>query len=118
MLDLGVIEVGESDFSSPLILVEAPGRDPRPYTDYRKLNSVTRAEYFPLPNFEERVEAVASGKYITVIDLTKGYWQIPLSPQAQRYAAFSTPFGSYRPFTMPFGLLNAPYCHGNLVIRV
>ncbi|GBM81209.1 Transposon Ty3-I Gag-Pol polyprotein [Araneus ventricosus] len=110
MLDLGVIEVGESNFSSPLILGEAPGRDPRPCIDYRKLNSVTRAEYFPLPKIQERVEAVASAKYITVIELTKGYWQIPLSPQAQRYAAFSTPFGSYRPLTMPFGLLNAPYC--------
>ncbi|GBM62985.1 Transposon Ty3-I Gag-Pol polyprotein [Araneus ventricosus] len=110
MLDLGVIEVGESYFSSPLILVEVPGKDQRPCIDYRKLNSVTRAEYFPLPNIEERVKAVASAKYITVIDLTKGYWQIPLSPQAQKYAAFSTPFGSYRPLTMPFGLLNAPYC--------
>ncbi|GBL94043.1 Retrovirus-related Pol polyprotein from transposon 412 [Araneus ventricosus] len=110
MLDLGVIEVGESDFSSPLILVEAPGRDPRPCVDYRKLNSVTRAEYFPLPNIEERIELVAGARYITVIDLTKGYWQIPLTPQAQRYAAFSTAFGSYRPLTMPFGLLNAPFC--------
>ncbi|GBL85879.1 hypothetical protein AVEN_147793-1 [Araneus ventricosus] len=88
MLNLGVIEVGKSDFSSPLILVEAPGRDPRPCVDYRKLNSVTRAEYFPLPNIEERIELVASARYITVIDLTKGYWQIPLTPQAQRYAAF------------------------------
>ncbi|GBN37070.1 hypothetical protein AVEN_2253-1 [Araneus ventricosus] len=78
LLDLGVIEVGESDFSIPLTLVEAPGKDPRPCIDYRKLNSVTRAEYFPLPNIEERVEAVASAKYITFIDLTKGYWKIPL----------------------------------------
>ncbi|GBL94279.1 hypothetical protein AVEN_16802-1 [Araneus ventricosus] len=72
MLDLGVIEVGESDFSSPLILVEAPEEEPRPCIDYRKLNSVTREENFPLPNIEERVEAVASAKYITIIDLTKG----------------------------------------------
>ncbi|GBM50242.1 Retrovirus-related Pol polyprotein from transposon 17.6 [Araneus ventricosus] len=115
MLNLGVIEVGESDFSSPLILVEAPGRDPRPCIDYRKLNSVTRAEYFPLSNIEERVEAVGSAKYITVNDLTKGYWQNLLSTQAQRYAAFSTPFGSYRPLTMPFGLLNAPYCFSKFI---
>ncbi|GBN99435.1 hypothetical protein AVEN_266549-1 [Araneus ventricosus] len=73
MLDLGVIEVGESDFSSPLILVEAPGKDPRPCIDYRKFNLETRAEYFPLPNIEVRFEAVASAKYISVIDLTKGY---------------------------------------------
>ncbi|GBN57419.1 Retrovirus-related Pol polyprotein from transposon 17.6 [Araneus ventricosus] len=108
MLDLGVIEVGESNFSSPLILVEAPGRDP--CVGYRKLNSVTRAEYFPLPNIEERIELVANARYITVIDLTKGYWQIPLTPQAQRYAAFPTPFNPYKPLTMPLGLINAPFC--------
>ncbi|GBM94683.1 hypothetical protein AVEN_274905-1 [Araneus ventricosus] len=73
MLDLGVIELEESEFSSPLILVEAPGKGPRPCIDYQQLNSVTHAEYFPLPNIEERVQAVANAKYITVIDLTKCY---------------------------------------------
>ncbi|GBO35270.1 Retrovirus-related Pol polyprotein from transposon 17.6 [Araneus ventricosus] len=115
MLDLGVIEVGGSDFSSPLILVEAPGKDPHPCVDYRKLKSVTRAEYFPLPNIEERIELIAGARYITVIDFTKGYWQIPLTPQAQRYTTLSKHFGSYKPLTMPFGLLNAPFCFSKFI---
>lgn len=92
-----------------MILVEAPLKDPRPCIDYRRLNEVTRTQYFPLPNIENRVETVASAKYITVLDLAKGYWQIPLSPKAQRLAAFVTSFGTYRPLRMPFGLKNAPY---------
>ncbi|GFV17299.1 retrovirus-related Pol polyprotein from transposon 297 [Trichonephila clavipes] len=56
MLKLGIIEVGESDYMSPMILVEIAGKEPRPCIDYRKLNGIIRTEYFPLPNIEERVE--------------------------------------------------------------
>ncbi|GFV99287.1 retrovirus-related Pol polyprotein from transposon 412 [Trichonephila clavipes] len=92
MLKLGIIEVGESDYMSPMILVEVAGKEPRPCIDYRKLNGIIRTEYFPLPNIEERVEKVSTAKFITVFDLSKGYWQIPLSKTAQRYAAFCTSF--------------------------
>ncbi|GFT90989.1 retrovirus-related Pol polyprotein from transposon 17.6 [Trichonephila clavipes] len=92
MLKLGIIEVGESDYMSPMILVEVAGKEPRPCIDYRKLNGIIRTEYFPLPNIEERVEKVSAAKFITVLDLSKGYWQIPLSKTAQRYAAFCTSF--------------------------
>ncbi|GFV57069.1 retrovirus-related Pol polyprotein from transposon 17.6 [Trichonephila clavipes] len=74
MLKLGIIEVGESDYISPMILVEVPGKEPRPCIDYRKLNGIIRTEYFPLPNIEERVEKVSAAKFITVLDLSKGYW--------------------------------------------
>ncbi|KAG8187741.1 hypothetical protein JTE90_015611 [Oedothorax gibbosus] len=109
MLDLKIIEIGESDYTSPMILVEAPGKDPRPCIDYRKLNSIIRMEIFPLPDIEDRVERVCAANFISVIDLTKGYWQIPLTARAQRLAAFVTTFGTYRPLVLPFGLVNAPF---------
>ncbi|GFW06820.1 retrovirus-related Pol polyprotein from transposon 17.6 [Trichonephila clavipes] len=100
LLELGVIEIGQSDYTSPLILVESPNKDPRPCVDYRRLNEITRAEFFPLPNMEEIVEKVSAAPYVTVMDLSKGYFQIPLTPRAQRYAAFVTPFGTYIPKKM------------------
>lgn len=33
MLDLKIIEVEESDYTSPMILVEVPGKEPRPCID-------------------------------------------------------------------------------------
>ncbi|GFV29614.1 retrovirus-related Pol polyprotein from transposon 412 [Trichonephila clavipes] len=118
MLKLGIIEVGESDYMSPMILVEIAGKEPRPCIDYRKLNGIIRTEYFPLPNIEERVEKVSAAKFITVFDLSKGYWQIPLSKTAQRYAAFCTSFGTYRPLRMSFGLKNAPYFFSKLIAEL
>ncbi|GBO14202.1 Retrovirus-related Pol polyprotein from transposon 17.6 [Araneus ventricosus] len=102
MIELKIIEPGESDFTSPLILVEVPGKDARPCIDYRRLNKVTKTQYFPLPNIEELIEKVSAAKYISVLDLTRGYWQIPSSLRAQRYAAFVTTFGSFRPLRLPF----------------
>ncbi|GBM38916.1 hypothetical protein AVEN_271034-1 [Araneus ventricosus] len=97
MLELNIIEIGQSDYSSPIILAKAPGKDLRPCINYRLLNANV-AQYFLLPNIEERVERLSAAKYITVIDLAKGYWKIPLSDRARRYSAFVTSFGTYVPF--------------------
>ncbi|GBL73352.1 Retrovirus-related Pol polyprotein from transposon 297 [Araneus ventricosus] len=118
MLDLNIIEIGQSDYASPVILVESTGKEPRPCIDYRLLNANVRTQFSPLPNIEERVERVAAAKYITVIDLAKGYWQIPLSERARRYSAFVTSFGTYIPLRMSFGLVNAPYFFSKLMTQV
>ncbi|GFW75255.1 retrovirus-related Pol polyprotein from transposon 297 [Trichonephila clavipes] len=122
MLKLGIIEVGESDYMSPMILVEVAGKELRPCIDYRKFNGIIRTEYiyiyFPLPNIEEREEKVLATKFINVLDLSKGYWQIPLSKTAQRYAAFCISFGTYRPLRRNFGLKNAPYFFSKLMIEL
>lgn len=118
MLQHKIIEVGDSDYTSPMILVEVAGRDPRPCIDYRKLNKLTKTQFFPLPNIEQRVETVAAAKFISVLDLTKGYWQIPLSPNAQRLATFVTSFGTFRPLRMPFGLKNAPFSFSKMMAEI
>ncbi|GBN98978.1 Transposon Ty3-G Gag-Pol polyprotein [Araneus ventricosus] len=101
-----------------MILVEAVGKEPLPCIDYRLLNANVRTQFFPLPNIEECVERVTTANYITVIDLAKGYWQIPLSERARRYSAFVTSFGTYILLRMPFGLENAPYFFSKLMAQV
>ncbi|GFU13051.1 hypothetical protein TNCV_2128801 [Trichonephila clavipes] len=118
MLELKIIEPGESDFTSPLILVEAQGKEARPCINFRRLNKVTRTQFFPLPNIEELLEKVSAAKYISILDLTRGYWQIPLSPRAQRYASFVTTFGTFKPLRLPFGLKNAPYYFSRLMANL
>ncbi|GFS75889.1 hypothetical protein TNCV_4665451 [Trichonephila clavipes] len=118
MLELKIIEPGESDFTYPLILVEAQENEARSCIDYRRFNKVTRTQFFPLPNIEELLEKVSAAKYISILDLTRGYWQIPLSPRAQRYASFVTTFGTFKPLRLPFGLKNAPYYFSRLMANL
>ncbi|GBM25099.1 Retrovirus-related Pol polyprotein from transposon 412 [Araneus ventricosus] len=113
-----IIEIGNSDYTSPMILVEVAGRDPRPCIDYRKLNKLTKTQLFPLPNIKEREEAVAASKYIYVLDFKKGYCQIPLTPNAQRLATFVTSFGTFKRLRMPFGLKNAPFTFSKMMADI
>lgn len=110
MLALDVVEACESDYTSPLILVEVSGKDPRPCIDYRKLNLITRDQTYPIPNIKERIEKFSSARFSSTLDLVRGYWQMPLTKEASRYAAFISPMGTYRPKVLSFGPKNAPYC--------
>ncbi|WP_353806032.1 reverse transcriptase family protein, partial [Acinetobacter baumannii] len=47
-------------------------------------------------------------KYFSRIDLSKGYYQIPVQPQVRKYLAFSTMEGHFEFNVLPFGLHNAP----------
>ncbi len=56
----------------------------------------------------------------STIDLTAGYWQIPINPADKEKTAFSTGAGLYQFRMMPMGISNAPLsfqCLMQLVLR-
>lgn len=57
---------------------------------------------------EDCIDNLGSAKFVTKLDLLKGYWQVPLTARAAEISAFVTPdnFLQYR--VMAFGLQNAP----------
>lgn len=50
---------------------------------------------------------VGQGSYITLTDLRRGYWQVPLAEGSQRMTAFGSHLGQFAWRVMPFGLRNA-----------
>jgi hypothetical protein len=75
--------------------------------DYRKLNSVTRKDHFPLPFIDQMVERLAGHDYYYFLDGYSGYNQIPLDPKDQEKTTFTCPFSTFAYRRMPFGLCNA-----------
>ncbi|CAJ0960675.1 unnamed protein product [Ranitomeya imitator] len=88
MLKLGVIEESKSGWSSPIVLVPKPDGEWRFCNDYRKLNEVSKFDAYPMPRVDELIERLGPARYITTLDLTKGYWQIPMAQEAKEKTAF------------------------------
>ena len=108
LLDNDFIEPSQSEWSSPCILVPKPDGTFRMCTDYRKVNSVTKTDTFPIPRIDDCIEIIGQAKYVTKFDLLKGFWQIPLTNRAKEISAFVTPEGLYQYKVMPFGMKNCP----------
>lgn len=108
LLENGLAERSSSSWASPCLLVTKPDGTFRFCTDYRKLNSVTKSDSFPLPRIEDCIDSVGSAEFVTKIDLLQGYYQVPLTSRAQEVCAFTTSSGLYSYKRMSFGLRNAP----------
>ena len=108
MLHMGIIRHSISPWVSPVVIVPKPDGTIRFCVDYRKLNKVTKMDAYPIPSMERMIERVACAKFITTIDLTKGYWQIPLEHSTIEKSAFIMGNNLLEFLTMPFGMKTAP----------
>ena len=93
LLENDFIEPSQSNYSSPCILVPKSNGTYRMCTDYRKVNSVTKTDSFPIPRIDDCIDKVGNSKYVTKFDLLKGFWQVPLTDRAKEVSAFATPNG-------------------------
>ncbi|KAL5506277.1 hypothetical protein EMCRGX_G007890 [Ephydatia muelleri] len=76
--------------------------------DYRRLNAVSAADCYPMPRVDELIDRLGTAKYISTLDLSRGYWQVPMSAESRKKTSFVTPFGQFEFNVMPFGLHGAP----------
>jgi hypothetical protein len=107
MKQLGVISESSSPYAAPIVMVPKKDNSIRLCCDYRKLNSYTIFDPYMMPRTDHIIDDIGHAKYVTTLDLTKGYWQLPLDADARIKSAFITPFGQFEFNTLPFGLKNS-----------
>ena len=108
MLEQGVVKLSNSPWSSPIVMVQKKDGSWYFGIDYRKLNSVTHHDAYPLPRIDSIFDSLTGSTYFTTLDLASGYWQVEVEEQDKEKTAFSTPKGHFEFNVMPFGLTNAP----------
>ena len=77
--------------------------------DFRKLNAITKACAYPLPQMDAILRKLQKAKYISTFDLSSAYHQIPMRKEAQQLTAFTVPGMGLFEFTrMPYGVVGGP----------
>ncbi|UYV76850.1 hypothetical protein LAZ67_14002195, partial [Cordylochernes scorpioides] len=108
MLKGGIVQLSESPWSSPVVLVKKKNGSWRFCVDYRHLNKITKKDVYPLPRIDDTLDCLRGASYYSSMDLRSGYWQIEVDEADREKTAFITPDGLYEFKVMPFGLCNAP----------
>jgi len=95
-------------WASPVCLVKKKEGTYRFCVDYRRVNSVSKKDAFPIPDIQDRIDHLRGAKYFATFDLLSGYWQLGLTERANERSAFCTRRGLYQFTRMSFGLAGAP----------
>ena len=115
LLSNGLAEPSSSAWSSLCLLEGKPDSTPRFITDFRKVNAATVLDSYPLPRMEDCVDTLGAARYVSKLDLLKGYRQVPLMARASEISAFVTPDHFLQYTVIAFDMCNAPATFQRLV---
>ena len=118
LLDAKIIKPSSSPYASPIVLVRKKSGALRMCIDYRKINAHTIKDSYAIPKIEDMFLTLSGAKFFTSMDLSRAYYQVPLTERAKLISAFTTPFGLYQFERMPMGLKNAPPTFQRLMEKV
>lgn len=107
MLEQGICRPSKSPWSSPLHVVPKGCGSIRPVGDYRKLNSCTIPDRYPIPHIQDFSNALFGCKIFSKIDIVRAYFHIPVHPEHIQKTAVCTPFGLFEFPFLNFGLCGA-----------
>ena len=83
--------------------------------DYRRLNSVTKLDAFPMPTIDSILGSLHGARVFSSLNLRSGYWQMGVAPAK---TAFVCDEGLFQFLVLPFGVVNGPASFQRLMSSV
>jgi len=117
-LKLGIIEPANSRFNSPIFVVPKKDGTMRFVLDFRALNSNSHDDRYTMKDVSECIGDIGrAGSHIfSTLDLTAGFWQMPLDEKSRPYTAFTIPgLGQFQWTRGAMGLKGCPGSFQRLV---
>ena len=119
LLNEGYIEPSISEWSSPAIVLPKPEGSVRCIIDFRKANAMLESINFPLSHGDDLIIGkVKYVKFLSKFDLSKGFYQVKLSPDSKHYAAFCTLFSLFQWTRTPFDLKTSASLFQSMICKV
>jgi hypothetical protein len=98
----------DSEWAAPTFVKQKKTGDIRILTDFRGLNNCLIRTPFPLPKISDLLQRLTGFQYASAIDLSMGYYHIPLDKYSQKLCTTILPWGKYRYKRLPMGIKNSP----------
>ena len=112
-LKLGVVRRSQSMYNSPIFCIpKKTGQGFHIVQDFRELNKHSHIDKYNMKEINECIRDIerANSMIFTTLDLTSGFWQMPLHLDDTHKAAFTIPGkGQFEWITSPMGLLGCPH---------
>ncbi|CAC5377435.1 unnamed protein product [Mytilus coruscus] len=109
MLKANIIRRSNSNYSSPVILMDKKDKTTRFCIDFKNLNSNTLSIRYPLPVIDDILTLLGAAKFYSLIDLRSGFWQVQIADEDKSKTAFVCHRGLFEFNVMPFGCSNKKY---------
>jgi len=110
-LKIGIIEPCHSRYNSPIFAVPKKGGKIRFVLDYRGLNDASTDDRYSMKDINECIGDIgkAESTIFSTMDLTSGFWQLPLAKKSRSLTAFTVPgMGQYQYKVLAMGLKGGP----------
>jgi hypothetical protein len=107
-LEKGYIRPSKSQYASSFFFIKKKDGKLRPVQDYRKVNTWTVRNQYPLPLIGDLIRDLGGAVVFTKFDIRQGYNNIRIKEGDKHKAAFKTRRGLFEPTVMYFGLCNSP----------
>ena len=95
-----------TEWCHPMVVVPKKDGTVRVCADMRAINEAVERPTYPVRTPKEAVTSVPQGmKFFSTADAAKGYWQMLVVKDSQKYTTFMTPWGPYKYLRAPMGFI-------------